>query len=166
MVAHLRMQECTALSSLVIRASGAEQHALVRRSWSALLSVIAILQRRLEDNTLLPGTVRKEELDYSAHVLAATFAAKKVPAPSFLALQALASAIGYDVLISALHRGLNFSFKMFRPLLPAAQRKSVELFVRALFSAPSLLSLTRVRRGHLRLGFRSPGRHPLHRRFP
>ena len=52
-VANLRIGESSALASLAIEARGAEKQALIRRSWSALLSVIAILQLRLANNTLL-----------------------------------------------------------------------------------------------------------------
>lgn len=75
-VAHLRMAESRAFVYLAASANGAERDALSRRSWSALLFVIALLQRRL--NTILPGDVRKEEFDYHVHVLVAKCAAKNV----------------------------------------------------------------------------------------
>ena len=80
-VGHLRMNESEALVHLAITTSGAEQVALFRRSCSALLLVIPLLQRRLTTNTLLPGAVRKEESDYYAHVQAAIHVAhnKQVP---------------------------------------------------------------------------------------
>ena len=69
-VAHLRMGESNSLTSLAADASGAEAEALIRRSWATLLSVVPLLLRRVEANTLLPGTIRQEELDYDAHVQA------------------------------------------------------------------------------------------------
>ena len=85
-VAHLRMNESIAVANLASSARGAEQVTLFRRSWSALLPVIAHLQRRLATNTVLPGTVRTEESDYYAHVAAAIFAAqdKLLPLPADL----------------------------------------------------------------------------------
>ena len=107
-LAHLRMQESMALASLAMEARGAEQNVLCRRSWGALLSVIAILQRRLADDTLLPGSVRNDETDYYAYQLAATAAAKELPVPSSPALKKMASYLGYSVLLDALYRSLNF----------------------------------------------------------
>ena len=107
-VAHLQMGESMVLNHLAMSASGAEQQALYRRSWSALLSVIAILQCRLEANTLLPGTVRKEETDFYEHQLTATAAAKEIRVPPLSALQDLISTIGYDVLLNALYRSTYF----------------------------------------------------------
>ena len=69
-VAKLRIVESQALNSLASEASGAEQATLVRRAW-AVLSVLPLLLRRVEAKTLLPGTVREEELDYHAYVLVA-----------------------------------------------------------------------------------------------
>ena len=69
-VASLRVVESKSLFSPAIKASGAEGKTLLHLSWSVLLSVSNLLLRRLADNTLLPGTVREEELDYEAHVQA------------------------------------------------------------------------------------------------
>ena len=55
-------------------------------------------------NTLLPGTVRQEEADYDAHVLAATFAANNKPLPPPIMLHTSATLIGYNVLLDALQR--------------------------------------------------------------
>ena len=76
------MNKSMALASLSIASRGAENHALLRRSCSALLSVIAVLQRRFADNTLLPNAVRKEEVDYYACHLTAIFIAQNKPVPS------------------------------------------------------------------------------------
>ena len=76
-VARLRYDESEALASSSLAASGAETKALLRRSFTALLSLIPLLLRRLEANTLLPGTLREEELDYEAHAQAAVKKAQK-----------------------------------------------------------------------------------------
>ena len=130
-VADLRMAESHALVGLTIAASGAEKAALRCRSWSALLSVIALLQRRLASDTLLFGTVRKEESDYYAHAQASIFAAKNKPVPSPADLKNFGPTIGYSVLLSALYRSLSF-LKSFQSWWPDAQRKIVESFVCAL----------------------------------
>ena len=101
-VAHLRYRECVSLAHLAYAASGAESEALLRRSWGVLLSLINLLQRRLEANTLLPGTIREEELDYEAHAQAAAKKAKNVPVPSPTVLRSLASMMGYETLLHAM----------------------------------------------------------------
>ena len=80
-VAHLRMSESKSLFNLGLKASGAEFKALFRRSWAVLLLVIPLLLRRVEANTLLPGTVREEELDYEAHAQATANKAQNMPVP-------------------------------------------------------------------------------------
>ena len=135
-MAHLRVRESTALFILATTARGAEQQALLRRCWSALLSLIAVLQRRLEAHTLLPGTVRKKESDYYAHVQAGLYSAQNKPAPPPAVLHASASTLGYIVLLSALRRSLNLLEKTFQSLWPSAQRNIVESFVRAFLSSP------------------------------
>ena len=139
-VARLRMIESKSLVNLAIAASPADREALIRRSWSALLSVIALLQRRLAANTLLPGTVRKEETDYYAHALAALLAVQNEPVPPPSGLQTLASTIGYVVLLDALDKSLHFMPESFQMFWPAAQRKVVEMFVRAVVLLGPLLT--------------------------
>ena len=128
-VAHMRMVESHTLNSLARVACVAERDALVRRSCSALLSVVVLLRRRLATDTLLPCTVRKEEADYFAHNLAATLAAKNKRAPPTAVLQMSGSAIGYSVLIDALCRSVDYLNTSFRPFWSAGQRQIVETFV-------------------------------------
>ena len=79
-VAYLRMADSISLSNLGnVETRGVEREALVRRSWNVLVAVLPLLLRRLEANTLLPGTVWEEELDYAAHVLAVLGKAKNKP---------------------------------------------------------------------------------------
>ena len=124
-VAELWMNESKALNNLSKEARGAEQEVLLRRSRSALLSVVALLQRRLEANTLLPGTVRKEESDYYAHVQAARFSMKSGPVPPQAVLLIIASTIGYKVLLEALSRSLHFTSVLLQPLWSDEHRKVV-----------------------------------------
>ena len=133
-MAQLRLQEGRSLHNLAIAARRAGQELI--RSWSALLSGIAFLQSRLAQNTLLLGTVRKDETDYYAYQLAATSAAQDEPVPPPMALNAMASNIGYTLVLHALHRGLDCLQTMLQPLWPVAQRMMVESFVCALLCSP------------------------------
>ena len=125
-VAELRMGESRALNSLAIRASGAEEEALLRRSWAVLLLVINLLLRRLAENTLLPGTIREEELDYDTHSQGASFKAENMPVASPVVLRALASTVGYVTLLQAMVRSLDL---LRAPYWPPAQKRLVESFL-------------------------------------
>ena len=93
-VADLRYNESESLNNLAMRASGAESEALDRRAWAALLSVIPLLLRRLANDTLLPGTIREEELDYEAHMTAVIKQTLNEPDSPPAELRASASTIG------------------------------------------------------------------------
>ena len=125
-VARLRMDGSESLSSFAVQASGAEREAFARQSWALLLSTIPILLRRFASNTLLPGTIRDEELDFKVHEHAAILKAKSDPVPPPAVLRDLASKMGYDILIDAMARGLDM---LLLPWWPAAQKRSVESFV-------------------------------------
>ena len=81
-------------------------------------------------------------------------------------MQAMASTIGYDVLVDALHRSLNYSQFRFQPLWPDAQRKIVESFVRAVLSFPVVTNAARALQVFQALDVipRTAGLH--HQRFP
>lgn len=107
-VAHLRLYESQSLTSLAVGASGAEQEDFDRRAWAVLLSLIPLLLRRVEANTLLPGSLTEEELYFRFNVLSAMQKAQKIaPLPSPAELRAAASWMGYDILLLALARGLD-----------------------------------------------------------
>ena len=125
-VANMRYSECCSLNNLNLRASGAEKEALLRQSWRLLVSVIILLLRRLEADTLLPGTIREEELDYDAYVIAAIKKATNEPAPSPAVLRAGASTLGYKTLLSAVFRSLDL---LPFPYWPQNERTMVESFV-------------------------------------
>ena len=127
-VASLRWEESRSLNVLAIEASGEreEKELLYRRSWAALVSVIPLLLRRIEVNTLLPGTLREEELDYAAHVQAAIKKAKNKAVPSPAGLRALASTMGYGAVLDAIFTCLNL---LPLPWWPSAQKKMVQVFV-------------------------------------
>ena len=125
-VASLRMDGNQSLNSIAIRAIGAEGETYAHQSWALLLSAIPILQRRLESNTLLPGTIREEEMAYNAHEQAVCLKAKNKPVPSPAVLRAWASTMGYNTLLDVMFRGLDF---LPCPWWPAAQRRSVQSFV-------------------------------------
>ena len=125
-VADLHTSGCTNLACLAGNTSGAETEAFLRRSWALLLSVIRILLRRLDANTLLAGTIREEELQYKAHVQAVARKAtnEQVLPPS--SLRKAVAAFGYDLLLCAVFRSINY---LMLPFFAAAQRRSVESFV-------------------------------------
>ena len=125
-VAHLRMNESACLASLATEASGAEQDTLLRRAWAVLLSLTNLLLRRLADNTLLPGTVREEEIEYAARDQAAAFKATNEPVPSPEELRAVASTMGYNTLLNAMFRSLDL---LTLPFWSTVQKKMVESFV-------------------------------------
>ena len=125
-VASLRCTESISLSSLAGVTRGPEQELLFCRSWAVLVSIIPLLQRRLETDTLLPGTIRDEELEYEAHVQTASKKAKDTPVPPLAMLQVWASVMGYTILMDCMSRGLN---ALVLPWWPAAQKRLVVSFV-------------------------------------
>ena len=125
-VARLRMDGSMSLTGVACHASGAESEAFMRQSWALLLSAIPILLRRLESDTLLPGIIREEELDFAVHEKTEIFEAKNEPVPPPSVIRAFASTIGYGILLDAMYRGLEL---LPFPWWPAAQKRSVELFV-------------------------------------
>ena len=80
----------------------------------------------MKDNTLLPGTIQEEELDYEARVLVTLKNAKNELVPPPAQLHTSVSAMGYDTLLSAIFRSLDL---LRLPLWPAAQKRMVESFV-------------------------------------
>ena len=125
-VARLRMGESINLTSLACDVSGAESEAFLRQAWALLISTIAILLRRLESDTLLPGTVREEELDFAAYEKAAGFKARNEPGPPPVVLRSLASVMGYGTFVNAMHSSLEL---LRFPCWPPAQKRSLESFV-------------------------------------
>ena len=125
-VARLRMDGSENLNSIAVRASDAEREAFGRQSWALLLSTIAILVRRLESNTLLPGTIRQVELDYALHDKAAIKKVLNKPVPPPSVRYAFASTMGYGTLLDAIYRSLDL---LPCPWVAATQKKSVESFV-------------------------------------
>ena len=117
--------EGQSISNLATEASGEEQELLDRRSWAVLVSVLPHLLRRLENNTLLPGSIREEELDYFAYLQAAIRKAQNLPVPSS-GLRALASTVGYSTLLHAMYRSLDM---LPLPWWLATQKRTVESFV-------------------------------------
>ena len=125
-VADLRMSETASLNGLCTAASNAEKEAHARRSWAVLTFVVNLLLCRLETDTLLPGTLREEELDYGAHVQVVGMQAKNKPVHSPAVRRAAASTMGYNTLLFAIFRSLDL---LQAPWWPAVQKMSVEAFV-------------------------------------
>ena len=126
-VAWLRLGESESLVGLSLVASGAEEEVvLLQKSCAVLLSILPLVLRRLEANTLLPGTIREEELEYHIHVQTALRKARNVLVPSLAVLRAGASAMGCSTLILAMYRSLN---ALTCGLWSPAQKRMVESFV-------------------------------------
>ena len=128
-LADLHICGCTNLnSSAVFNARGAEQEALLRRSWALLVLVIPILLRRLDANTLLPGTLREEEMDYAARTQAVARKVKNEPVLQPVFQRETSSTFGYNLLLCAALMSLKHLMHP-HPSWPAAERRSVESFV-------------------------------------
>ena len=118
-VADLRVSEAMDLRNQA-SLSSSEQEALLRRSWAVLVPVHALLLRRLEDNTLLPGTNKEEEVTYYARVQAFTLKAQDKPVPSEVILQRLGAALGYTTLLDAVYNTLALLMELRDSALPRA----------------------------------------------
>ena len=106
-VADLRVSEVAPLRNLAdASTSSSEQDALRRRAWAILVPVRALLLRRLADNTLLPGTIKEEEVTYYARSQAFTKKAAGKPVPSEADLQALGAVLGYEALLITVYQTL------------------------------------------------------------
>ena len=125
-VASLRMTESQALCNLAFQASGAEQEKYYRRAWALLVSLIAVLLRRLAADTLLPGTVREEELDFAAHQQSVIRTTRHVSVLPPAVLRAAVSTSGYETLVMSMSMSLDLLPLQY---LPAADKRSVESFV-------------------------------------
>ena len=102
-VADQRVGEAIALRGMaMVSTSFSEQEALMRRAWALLVPVHALLVRRLADNTLLPGTIKKEEVTYGARWQAFACKAKDERVPSEAVLQGQGAVLGYETLLYAL----------------------------------------------------------------
>ena len=81
-VAHLRVNEATALRNLARISTSSEQETLFRRAWAIFVPVRDLLLRRLADDTLLSGTIKEEEAMYHARSQAFSGTAQGKPVPS------------------------------------------------------------------------------------
>lgn len=116
----LRVELCPQLHLLAAAAAGAEQDALLRRFAAVLRPVVTLVQQRLEINTLLPGTVREEELDFDARVQAMNANLRSVPVPNEVDLRRMASVFGYKLLLRVATRCIGMLEVGVRDLVAAA----------------------------------------------
>ena len=84
----------------------------MRRAWATLVPVHALLLRRLADNTLLPGTIKEEEVTYFARSQAFGRKAMDKPVPSEAALQRLGAVLGYETLSFSVFHVLNLLIEL------------------------------------------------------
>ena len=116
-VADLRVGEVIALRGMAnASTSSSEQEALRRRAWAILVPVHALLLRRLANNTLLPGTIKEEEMTYFVRTQAFTRKAMDKPVPSVL--QGLGAVLGYTTLLRAVLHTLNLLVELRGNALP------------------------------------------------
>ena len=129
-VAELRVVEVGSLRELA-RASTpfSEQEALCRRAWATLVPLHALLLRRLADNTLLPGTIKEEEMTYLVHTQAFAGKAQGKPVPAEAVLQGLGALLGYDTLLNAVALTLALLKELRGSELPQASAHSFVLTV-------------------------------------
>ena len=126
-VADLRVGEAIALRSLAhVSTSSSEKRALLRRAWALLVPVNALVLRRLADNTLLPGTIKEEEVTYCARSQAFAWKAQDNPVPSEAVLQGFGVVLGYTMLLRAVFQTLNLLVELQDTAL---QRESAHSFV-------------------------------------
>ena len=101
-VAELRVGKVVSLRSMAhASTSSSEQEALRRRAWAILVPVHALLLRRLANNTLLPGTIKEEEVTFYARLQAFAYKAKNEPVLSEAVLQGFGVVLGYETLLYA-----------------------------------------------------------------
>ena len=128
-VADLRVSEATVLRNMAdTSTSSSEQEELLRRAWAILVPVHALLLRRLADITLLPGTIKEEEVTYFARVLAFTWKAIDKPVPSDDAvLQGFGVVLGYTTLMDAVSNTLALLAELRGSALPLESAHSFVL---------------------------------------
>ena len=121
------MTEATSLRELAcVSTCLPEQLALLRHCWAILVSMHALLMRRLADNTLLPDTNTEDEVTYSARSQAFALKAQDKPVPSEAALRGSAVVLGYKTLVNAVFQ----TFAQLKDLQGSAQqRESAQSFV-------------------------------------
>ena len=126
-VAHLHLIEATSLRELACEStSSSEQEALRQHAWAILVPVHALLLRRLAHNTLLPDTIREEEVTYYARSQAFARKAADVPATSETFLQGLGAVLGYQTLLKTVCMTLALLMELRGSALP---RESAHSFV-------------------------------------
>ena len=125
-VADLRVLEAVALRDMANKStSSSEQEALLQRAWALLMPVHALLLRRLEDNTLLPDTIKEEEVTYYARLEAFARKASDKSVLSEAALQGLGVLIGYKTLLDA----VCYTLSLLTVLRGSVPRESAHTFV-------------------------------------
>ena len=107
--------------------TSSEQEALCRRAWPLLVPVQTLLLRRLADNTLLPGTIKEEEVTYFARLQAFACKAQNKPVPSEAVLQGFGVVLGYAALLDAVFNTLALLAELQGSALPRESAHSFGL---------------------------------------
>ena len=145
-VASLRVTEATSLRELALAStSSSEREALRHRAWAILAPVHALLLRRLADNTLLPGTIKEEEVAHYTRSLAFAQKAMDTSVTSEAVLRRLGVMLGYKTLMDAVCVTLALLMDLHGSALP---RESAHSFVlTALDAIPRTAAIITVRTG-------------------
>ena len=138
--ASLRVELCVSLFRVAVTSSDAEVVALIRRVADVLLPVTALLWRRIERNTILPFTVREDEVAYYIQKDRYARENMNLPVPHDAVLRASVSQrVGYDVTIVVALRCLELVRIEHRTVLRSTEIERFESFVLA---ALDLIPLT------------------------
>lgn len=126
-----RWSEASSHIQLANASAGDDEKSLRYRAWALQLQVNALLLRRAAANTLLPGTVSREEVEYRARVNDILCKAKGKPAPPESKQQKFGERVGISALVHALNNTLNLLGKSKRQRWPAAEAETAQAFVLA-----------------------------------
>ena len=124
--------------------------ALLQRAWTTLLPAVAVLQRRLDAATLLPGSVREEERAFDTYMQAAGERARAVPQAQLTdaaTRHRRSVAVGCATLNPSFV-GLNLLFTRPWPPWPAAERGALQPFVLAALDTVPATADVGFRRGN------------------
>ena len=129
LVAQLRVGEVAALIRLTEEASDhSEKVTLFERAWASLFLMHNLLLRRLEANTLLPGTIKEEETIFEMRVIEFRAKKKKMSFEQIpeAVVRSVAETVGCNTLMDAVFQTLNMMMVLQNTTL---QREIAQSFV-------------------------------------
>ena len=111
-------QAISLCSQAGLEASPVDFAALHAEAWELVSSVLPLVSRRMDDDTLLPGRCTKDEVEFFKRLTLAKHAAENSPRPSARRLQLIGFGVGYTVALYAAYRVLYHSVLGPRPPPP------------------------------------------------